>query len=81
MYRKEKYTRTSFDGTTETIEKEEQNSSGLLEFCAATITITLSILTATLILQFGNHANNPRRLDKPIHQPEKTMSENTWLHN
>ncbi|BAY26416.1 hypothetical protein NIES2100_62320 [Calothrix sp. NIES-2100] len=50
MYRREKYTKTSLDGATETIEREERNSSGLLEFCAAIIAITLSILTATLIL-------------------------------
>jgi hypothetical protein len=73
VYRREKYTKTSFDGTTETIEKEERNSSGLLEFCTAVMAITLSILTATLILQSFNHASSIRRLDKPINQFEKPM--------
>jgi hypothetical protein len=73
VYRREKYTKTSFDGTTETIEKEERNSSGLLEFCTAVMAITLSILTATLILQTFNHASSPRRLDKPFNQFEKPM--------
>ncbi|BCL40029.1 hypothetical protein NSMS1_64760 (plasmid) [Nostoc sp. MS1] len=81
MYKRTKYTKTSFDGRTEEIEVEEKNSSGLLEFCTAIMTITLSILTATLILQNFNHASSIRRLDKPINQPEKAMPENTRLHN
>lgn len=73
MYRKKTYSKTSFDGTTETIETEERNSSGLLEFCAAIITITLSILTATLVLQMFNHGSSTRGLDRPIHQSQEPM--------
>lgn len=73
MYRREKYTKTTIDGATETIEKEERNSSGLLEFCGAIIAITFSILTAALILQSFNHASSIRRLDKPFNQPEKYL--------
>lgn len=73
MYRREKYTKTSFDGTTETIEKEERNPSGLLEFCTAAMAITFLILTAALILQSFNHDSSLRRLDKPINQSEKPM--------
>jgi hypothetical protein len=73
VYKKEKYSKTTLDGATETIETEERNSSGLLEFCAAIIAITLSILTATLILHFLNHDNNNRRLDRTLTQSQKTM--------
>jgi hypothetical protein len=73
VYRKETYSKTSFDGTTETIEIEERNSSGLLEFCAAIITITLSILTATLVLQQLNHASSTRGLDRSIQQSQEPM--------
>jgi hypothetical protein len=73
VYKKETYSKTSFDGTTEIIETEERNSSGLLEFCAAIITITLSILTTTLVLQQLNHDSSTRRLDRPIHQSQEPM--------
>lgn len=81
MYRREKYTKTSLDGATEIIETEERHSSGLLEFCAAIIAITLSILTATLILQSVNHASNTRGLDKPINQSEKHLPEDSFSQN
>lgn len=71
MYRKEKYTKTSLDGEVEIIEKESRSSSGLLEFCVAILTITLSILTVTLILQ--NHASSNRGLDQPINQFDSRM--------
>jgi hypothetical protein len=73
VYRREKYTKTTLDGATETIEKEERNPSGLLEFCTAIMAITLSILTAALILQSFNHASSIRRLDQPIKQSEKYL--------
>lgn len=73
MYKKEKYSKTSFDGTTETIETEERNSSGLLEFCGAIAAITLSIITATLVLNSFNHASSTRGLDRPIYQPKNSM--------
>lgn len=73
MYKKETYTKTTLDGSTETIEKIETNPSGLLEFCAAIIAITLSILSVTIILQSLNHASSTRRLDLPIHQSQKPM--------
>ncbi|WP_228059185.1 hypothetical protein [Nostoc sp. LEGE 06077] len=81
VYRKEKYTKTSLDGKTEIIEIEERNPSGLLEFCGAIIAITLSILTATLVLQGLNHADSFRRMDERIYQPKKHLSENTWAEN
>ncbi len=73
MYKKEKYSKTSFDGTTETIETEERNSSGLLKFCGAIAAITLSIIAATLVLQMFNHASSTRGLDKPIYQSQNPM--------
>ena len=73
MYRKETHTKTTLDGATETIEREERNSSGLLEFCAAIITITLSIITATLVLQTLNHDSSTRGLDRPFHQSQNSM--------
>jgi len=71
VYRKEKYTKTSLDGEVEIIEKEEKSSSGLLEFCVAILTISISILTATIILQ--NHASSHRGLDRPINQFDRRM--------
>jgi hypothetical protein len=71
VYRKEKYTKTSLDGEVEIIEKESRSSSGLLEFCVAILTITLSILTVTLILQ--NYASSNRGLDRPINQFDQRM--------
>ncbi len=73
MYRKEKRTKTSLDGEVEIIEKEERSSSGLLEFCVAILTISVSILTVTLILQSFNHASSNRGLDRTINQLEKRM--------
>ncbi len=73
MYRKEKRTKTSLDGEVEIIEKEERNSSGLLEFCLAILTITLSILTVTLILQGLNHDSSNRGLDQPINKFDSRM--------
>lgn len=81
MYRKEKYTKTSIDGKTETIEIEERNPSGLLEFCGAITAISLSILTVTLILQSWNHANSSRRMDERINQSEKNLSGDSWANN
>jgi hypothetical protein len=71
VYKKEKYTKTSLDGEVEIVEKESRSSSGLLEFCVAILTITLSILTATLILNQVNHASSNRGLDQSVPQPEK----------
>jgi hypothetical protein len=73
VYKREKYTKTSFDGTTETIEKEERHPSGLLELCIAILMISLSILTVTLILQSRNHASSNRGLDRPINQFDSGM--------
>lgn len=73
MYRKETHTKTSFDGTTERIEIEERNASGLLEFCGAIAAITLSILAATLVLQQLNYASSTRGLDRSIQQSQEAM--------
>lgn len=74
MYKKEKYSKTSLNGETETIEKEERYSSGLLEFCGAVAAITLSIIAATLILRTINYGDSStRELDRPIHQSQEPM--------
>lgn len=73
MYKKKTYTKTSFTGETETVEIIESNPSGLLEFCGAIAAITLSILTAAIILQVLNHDGSVRRLDQPVNQSQNPM--------